>query len=84
MTLIVESRRSWEWYYPRLLPWKHYVPIRNDLSDFEERVKYVLDPANDEALKKIAADSTEFVAKHLVMEVAAGELKRDLERRFAA
>ena len=84
VTLIVESRRSWEWYYPRLLPWKHYVPIRNDLSDFEERVKYVLDPANDEALKKIAADSTEFVAKHLVMEVAAGELKRDLERRFAA
>ena len=83
VTLLVESRRTWEWYYPRLLPWRHYVPIRNDLSDFDERVRYVLDPANDEALKKIAAESTQFVASEMTMEVAAAQLKRDLESRFA-
>jgi hypothetical protein len=30
------------WYYDRLEPWVHYVPVRADLSDFDEAVDWVL------------------------------------------
>ncbi len=30
-----------QWYYPRLIPWAHYVPVRADLSDFGEKVNWL-------------------------------------------
>jgi len=81
VTLLVESSRVWQWYYPRLRPWQHYVPIRNDLSDFVERVRYVLDPANDAALKRIAEASTALVSElHIDEEVDT--FRTQLERTF--
>jgi hypothetical protein len=82
VTLLVESRRTWEWYYPRLHPWVHYVPVRNDLSDFADRVAFVLDPANDAKLRRIADQSTRLM---LNMDIAstAGEVRVALERTFA-
>jgi len=36
--LKVESRDGFrQWYYDRLLPWTHYVPVAADLSDFAPR-----------------------------------------------
>ena len=26
-----------QWWYDRLIPWKHYIPVRSDLSDVKER-----------------------------------------------
>lgn len=35
-----------QWYYPRLVPWVNYVPIRPDLSDLNDTVRALLaDPA---------------------------------------
>ena len=31
--------------------WEHYIPVRMDLSDFEERIKWAKN--NDEELQKI-------------------------------
>lgn len=31
-----------QWYYERLQPWEHYVPVASDLSDLEGAVEYVL------------------------------------------
>jgi hypothetical protein len=47
-----------QWYYDELRPWEHYVPVKNDLSDFEERVEWCLN--NDEAAQEIAANALRF------------------------
>ena len=28
------------WYYDRLEPWRHYVPVAADLSDLVERIEW--------------------------------------------
>ena len=30
-----------QWYYDRLKPWEHYVPVSSDLSDLLERIEWV-------------------------------------------
>lgn len=42
-----------QWYYDRLDPWTHYVPVAADLSDLAERVQWCRD--NDDACQAIAA-----------------------------
>jgi tetratricopeptide (TPR) repeat protein len=34
-----------QWYYDRLLPWRHFVPIKSDLSDLAEIVDWCRDNA---------------------------------------
>lgn len=50
--LKVESQQGYrQWYYDRLRPWVHYVPVRADLSDFADKVDMMLgDPALAEAI----------------------------------
>ncbi len=31
-----------QWYYDRLRPWEHYVPVASDLSDLERAIEFVL------------------------------------------
>jgi len=48
----IESEHGFrQWYYDRLKPWVHYVPVKADLSDFEEKVGFVL--ADDDAARAI-------------------------------
>ena len=30
-----------QWFYDRLVPWRHYVPIRADLADFDEKLAWL-------------------------------------------
>ena len=53
VTLKVESPFE-QWYYGRLKPWVHYVPVAANLSDVDRAIDYVLDPRNDVALQKMA------------------------------
>ena len=39
-----------------LVPWKHYVPIRRDFEDLEEKIKYMIN--NDNLAKQISANSS--------------------------
>ena len=41
------------WFYDRIRPWKHYVPIRADLTDLEEKLDWCL--AHDDEAHAIAA-----------------------------
>ena len=47
-----------QWYYDYLRPWQHYVPIRNDLADLEERIEWCL--GNDESAREIAENGRKF------------------------
>ncbi|EHB14074.1 KDEL motif-containing protein 2 [Heterocephalus glaber] len=44
----------YEHFYRALIPWKHYVPIKRNLSDLLEKVKWARE--NDEEAKKIAKE----------------------------
>ena len=48
----VEPAYADYWIYD-LVPWKHYVPIKNDLSDLIENIEFVLDPANEAIIQEI-------------------------------
>lgn len=49
-----------------LEPWTHYIPVKNDLSDWEERVAFVVDPNNDEQLRDIVAAANQWCHTHLL------------------
>ena len=53
-----------QWFYDAVKPWKHYVPIKKDLSDLIEKIEWI--KTNDNEAKKTADQSTEFV-KHNLM-----------------
>lgn len=47
-----------QWYYDRLKPWIHYIPVRGDLSDLQEKFEWAL--LNDDECRKIAMAGREF------------------------
>jgi len=59
-----------QWYYDRLRPWEHYVPVKADASDLGEKVEWVR--ANDAEAARIAANGQRF-AQALTFEVGQRE-----------
>jgi hypothetical protein len=56
---VLKVMSDWrQWYYEGLRPWEHYVPIKNDLSDLEERVAWCLD--NDNNAREIGANGMKY------------------------
>ena len=56
--LKVESQFGFrQWYYHKLTPWEHYVPISADMSDLAERVDWV--KSNPDKARAIAAAGQE-------------------------
>ena len=49
-----------QWYYDRLVPWKHYIPIFSDCSDLEEAVAWCA--AHDDACREIGEAGSAFIA----------------------
>jgi hypothetical protein len=49
-----------------LQPWKHYVPVKSDLSDLVEQAAFVTDPANDEAVREIVANANDWCRRRMV------------------
>ncbi len=47
-----------QWYYDRLIPWQHYIPIKKDLSDFLEKVDWAF--SNDHQSQEIALAGSKF------------------------
>jgi hypothetical protein len=52
-----------------LLPWKHYVPVEANLSDLVEQAAYVVDPANDDQMRKIVAKANAWCQRNMVESV---------------
>jgi hypothetical protein len=47
-----------QWFYDRLQPWVHYVPVANDLSDLSDKVDWCLH--NEETCREIAEAGQHF------------------------
>jgi hypothetical protein len=54
-----------QWYYRDLRPWEHYIPVRADLSDLEEKVLWCRE--NDDDARQIA-EAGKRLADRLVFE----------------
>nr|QFG74001.1 MAG: glycosyltransferase family 90 [Megaviridae environmental sample] len=54
------------WFTHLLKPWKHYVPVKADLSDMTEKLKWCLD--NDTKCKRIAENALLFYQTYLSRE----------------
>lgn len=39
--LFLQDRPHKEWFYPNMIPWTHYVPVKRDLSDLEEHLRLI-------------------------------------------
>lgn len=50
-----------QWYYDEIKPWSHYVPVHKDLAGVDAAVSYVLDPAHDDELQRIAARANKYM-----------------------
>lgn len=52
-----------EFYYDGLLPWVHYIPVREDMADVEELINFARE--NDDIAQRIAQNGADFVKKNL-------------------
>ena len=53
----------YEHFYSSLIPWKHYVPVKADLSDLLEKIQWAKD--HDEESLDITRRAAQFVRTHL-------------------
>ena len=54
-----------QWYYDKLVPWVHYVPVKSDMSDLIEKVLWVNDHERE---AEIIADNGKKLAFSITME----------------
>jgi len=70
-SVVLKVKPSYVDYFflqPDLLPWRHYVPIAPDLSDLLDKMKWVVDPANDAAVRQIVANANDWCRRRMTHE----------------
>ncbi|KAM3933085.1 protein O-glucosyltransferase 1 isoform 1-T1 [Leptodactylus fuscus] len=66
-SLVFHVGDEWqEFFYHRLEPWVHYIPVNQDLSDVRELLEFVKE--NDDEARRIAERGQQFIVQHLRME----------------
>jgi hypothetical protein len=61
-----------QWYYDRLVPWVHYVPVRADFADFDETLDWLF--THPDESEQIAANGRDLAAgMRLDQEMAEAE-----------
>ena len=70
----------YQWYYHKLTPWEHYVPIRADLSDLATQIDWV--KTNPDKAREIAANG-QAVARALTFESETRVAAEAIETREA-
>lgn len=80
--LLLYVQPEWmEFYYYRLVPWKHFVPLPLDPAEGQRVLDFLV--AHDDLARRIAANGRDFVEKELTLD----EVDRywlDLLREYAA
>ncbi|PJI85828.1 glycosyl transferase family 90 [Yoonia maricola] len=79
--LKVESQFGfYQWYYHKLVPWEHFVPIRADLSDLQERIDWV---KSNQHKARIIAEQGQAFAKAMTFESECNVAVETIEEREA-
>ena len=53
-----------QWFCKGLIPWMHYIPVKTDLSDLAEKVRWAR--ANDDKAQEIALNGRKFALENLL------------------
>lgn len=67
-----------QWFYTHIKPWVHYVPVRDDLSDLEEKIDWCMGHSADAA--EIARNGQAFALSHdydAAVEILLAEMKHN-------
>lgn len=88
-SVVLKVEPSWVDYFhykrdssgrPELLPWKHFIPVKADLSDLVEQASFVVDPANDEFLTNVVAEANAWCRRSMVQQSVASDILDIWER----
>jgi hypothetical protein len=55
---IASPHRFQQWYYDRLIPWEHFVPVESEMGDLVEKTQWLI--ANDDKAMQIGQQGAEF------------------------
>lgn len=72
--LFIQQRRPHEYFFDRLEPFKHYIPVSEDLSDLSAMLDWADSHPTEAA--SIARTAQEFAKENLMREHAVAEFKR--------
>jgi tetratricopeptide (TPR) repeat protein len=80
--LLIESERGFrQWFYDRVEPWKHYVPIRADMEDLEAKVQLVVN--NDKLAQEIAERANAWIRSMDFLQELDGTVDRLIQHADA-
>lgn len=65
-TVLKQDSGEVQWFYSALKPYEHYVPLKEDMSDMLDRIKWAKE--NDPLCENIAKKATLFVLNNLTIE----------------
>ncbi|MEO1702298.1 MAG: glycosyl transferase family 90 [Pseudomonadota bacterium] len=68
-----------QWYYDRIQPWEHFIPVKADMSDLEEKLDWAR--SNDDEAERIAIKGQAF-ARTITMESCAVEGAEIIETHY--
>ena len=68
-----------QWYYHRLVPYVHYIPLTRDLGDVNKWEAWVAEDAHIPTMRAIARASTELM-RTLTLSSAIAQLRYDIVR----
>ena len=70
----VEPRFVDYFHFKDLIPWKHYIPVKYDLSDLLEIGKFVTDSRNEQVLRYIVRNANNWCRTRMVFDSIAHDL----------
>lgn len=63
-SLVLKADGIWkQWYYDKLFPWVHYVPVNQNFSDLMDKIKWCLQ--NEDRVIQIVNNSRRFIEEEL-------------------
>jgi hypothetical protein len=68
-----------QWYYDKLVPWEHYVPVKSDMSDLVENVRWLI--GNDDEARRIGQIGAN-LARDLSYELVIDESLRAIQQQL--
>ena len=82
VALKVDSNNG-QWYYGAIKPFEHYVPIKADFSDLNEKIEWLKN--NDDKAQQIAKNGRDFVKNYMTHEAMNQytiDLLKDYEKLY--
>ncbi len=80
LTLKVESTRFVQWYYNKLIPWKHFVPVHANLSNLIESIEWSLNKDNEVLVRNMIQESTNLMTNELSYQSVILEFRKIMSR----